>query len=250
MKAINSFFDWLVGLFEKPSINKTNTSSKSTKTSQSNVPNLSSKVNPRNSSMLVMGHSGNIGAGNWAELLAKKYNMRLSNIAIGGRQTANDLKALKDYFAIHAQSPAIVFIHSGLNDMWSGKTVEQVAKNQQAAIDLARSKGAKRVYLVLGYDGMKVNRGVGTSGFARGTTQAMIEDYKRRFANYQKEVPALIRNATIVPVETTIERKKLPNSNAYSKELVYDGLHLTSKGQKIFADHVDRNVFSSQGVQP
>lgn len=243
---LDKFFDWLVSLFDKPEVKKsTSTTSRQYGTTTTNT----TKVNPTNSTMLVMGHSGNVGAGNWNELLAKKYNMRLSNIAIGGRQTANDLKALKDYFVIHAQSPAIVFIHSGLNDMWSGKTVEQVAKNQQAAIDLARSKGAKRVYLVLGYDGMKVNRGVGTSGFARGTTQAMIEDYKKRFANYQKQVPALIKNATIVPVETTIERKKLPNSNSYSKDLVYDGLHLTSKAQKIFADHVDKNVFSLQGVQ-
>ena len=250
MEAINSFFDWLFGFFEKPSINKTNTSSKSTKTSQTNVPNPSSKVNPRNSSMLVMGHSGNVGAGNWSEVLGTKYNMKVINIAIGGKQSADDLKALKQYFFVQPKSPDIVFIHSGLNDMWSGKTIAQVAKNQQSAIDLVRSKGAKRVYLVLGYDGMKVNRGVGTAGFARGTTQQMIEDYKQRFSNYQKQVPPLIRNATIVPVETTIERKKLPNSNSYSRELVYDGLHLTSKGHKIFADHIDRNIFSSQGVQP
>ena len=98
MEAINSFFDWLFGFFEKPSINKTNTSSKSTKTSQTNVPNPSSKVNPRNSSMLVMGHSGNVGAGNWSEVLGTKYNMKVINIAIGGKQSADDLKALKQYF--------------------------------------------------------------------------------------------------------------------------------------------------------
>jgi lysophospholipase L1-like esterase len=114
---------------------------------------------------------------------------------------------------------------------------------------LVRNKGAKRVYLVLGYDGMKVNRGVGTAGFARGTTQQMIEDYKQRFTNYQKQVPAMIQNAIIIPVETTIERKKLPNSNAYSKEFVVDGLHLSGKGHKIFADHVDKNAFSVNGVR-
>ena len=244
---LDKFFDWLVSLFDKPVVKKsTSTTNREYGTTTTNT----TKVNPTNSTMLVMGHSGNVGAGNWSEVLGTKYNMKVINIAIGGKQSADDLKALKQYFVIQPKSPAIVFIHSGLNDMWSGKTVEQVAKNQQAAIDLVRSKGAKRVYLVLGYDGMKVNRGVGTAGFARGTTQQMIEDYKQRFANYQKQVPSLIRNATIVPVETTIERKKLPNSNSYSKELVYDGLHLTSKGQKIFADHIDRNVFSSQGVQP
>jgi lysophospholipase L1-like esterase len=242
---LDKFFDWLVSLFDQPVVKK----STSTKNRYGTTTTNTTKVNPTNSTMLVMGHSGNVGAGNWSEVLGKKYNMKVINIAIGGKQSSDDLKALKQYFVVQPKSPDIVFIYSGLNDMWSGKTVAQVAKNQQSAIDLVRSKGAKRVYLVLGYDGMKVNRGVGTAGFARGTTQQMIEDYKQRFANYQKQVPAMIQNAIIIPVETTIERKKMPNSNAYSKEFVVDGLHLSGKAHKIFADHVDKNAFSVNGVR-
>ncbi len=211
---------------------------------------INTKVNPTNSSMLVVGHSGNLGNGNWAELLAKKYQIKLTNLAIGGKQTENDLQAVKSYFFINQKSPSLVFIYSGLNDMWSGKTVAQVVKNQQAIIDLVRIKGAKRVYLVLGYDGMKVNRGVPKGGLARGTTDEMIEGYKKRFQSYQKEAPNLIRNATIIPIETSIERVKLPNTNNYSKDLVYDGLHLSAKGQKIFSNHVDKSVFSINGVLP
>lgn len=248
---LDNFFSWLSSLFNDPSNRKlSNNSSYMDYASKSVATNT--KVNPTNSSMMVTGHSGNIGNGNWAELLAKKYNMKLTNLAIGGKQTANDLQAVNSYFIMNptAKSPAIVFIYSGLNDMWSGKTVAQVAKNQQAIIDLVRSKGAKRVYLVLGYDGMKVNRGVPKGGLSRGTTDAMIEDYKKRFETYQREVPSLIRNATIVPVERTIERVKLPNSNSYSKALVVDGLHLSAKAQSIFANHVDNNVFSINGVRP
>lgn len=243
---LDKFFDWLVSLFDKPVVKKsTSTTNREYGTTTTNT----TKVNPTNSTMLVMGHSGNVGAGNWSEVLGRKYNMKVINIAIGGKQSADDLKALKQYFVVQPKSPDIVFIYSGLNDMWSGKTVAQVAKNQQSAIDLVRSKGAKRVYLVLGYDGMKVNRGVGTAGFARGTTQQMIEDYKQRFANYQKQVPAMIQNAIIIPVETTIERKKMPNSNVYSKEFVVDGLHLSGKAHKIFADHVNNNAFSVNGAR-
>jgi hypothetical protein len=196
------------------------------------------KVNPTNASMLVTGHSGNIGAGSWNEIIAKKYNMKRINLAVGGKQTNTDLKVVSNWFSNPSvKSPNIVFIYSGLNDIWSGRSVDWVASNQQAIIDLVRSRGAKKVYFILGYDGAKVNNNISLGGFPRGTTNEMIQGYVKKFANYQSQIQSKLKNVdAFVPVIENITRSDS-----------YDGLHLNSNGSKKFANAVDTYLFSLQG---
>ena len=240
---MSSFFDFLKSLFsydyKKNAISNPYPYLYDSKYGTKSTSTFSTKVNPTGTSMLIVGHSGNIGAGSWNEIIAKKYNMKRTNLAVGGKQTDTDLQVVKKFFSNPSvKSPEVVFIYSGLNDIWSGKKIDNVAANQQAVIDLVRARGAKRVYFILGYDGFKVNKGINVSGFARGTTQADIEKYKGWFADYQKNIGGKLKNVIIVPVETTITRADS-----------YDGLHLNSSGMKKFANHVDNSIFSSTGTK-
>jgi lysophospholipase L1-like esterase len=108
-----------------------------------------------------------------------------------------------------------VFLYAGVNDVYSGVKPRVTIANLQRAIVLAREEGAAEVYVIVGYDPVGVHRNPKKAA---------------EYSELQKQINGL-QMAKIIPVCKTINRKH-----------THDGIHLSALGNKIFSDHVLKNL--------
>jgi lysophospholipase L1-like esterase len=116
------------------------------------------------------------------------------------------------------QTGSLVFIYAGVNDVYSGVPSSVTVNNLQRSVVLARQKGAKEVYVILGYNPIGVQKNKKLSIL---------------YSDLQKKIEKL-ELAKIIPVCNDITSSDCP-----------DGIHLSAQGNQIFTNHILKYVNSN-----
>ena len=191
-------------------------------------PNSIVGFSPKGKKIVFIGDSMTAGYGwGWQSVMAKIYRFIEVNLAVGAKRTDWMLVTLERYLT--TDSCDAIFIYGGANDAYSAVSNASALSNVQKMVDLGVAKNIK-VYVVLGYDPMKVSYGrVKPTKYV--PTQVGMNALTSKYAQQQILFKS-VKNAQIIPVWTNC-----------SKLDASDGLHLSASAQKRFAEYVGKEAF-------
>ena len=191
-------------------------------------PNSIVGFSPKGKKIVFIGDSLTAGIGwGWQSVMAKIYGFVEVNLASVGKRTDWMLITLERYLTTN--SCDAIFIYGGANDAYSAVSNTSALSNVQKMVDLGVAKNIK-VYVVLGYDPMKVSYGrVKPTSYV--PTQVGMNALTSKYAQQQILFKS-VKNAQIIPVWTNC-----------SKVDASDGLHLSASAQKRFAEYVGKEAF-------
>lgn len=182
------------------------------------------RVEPKGKTALFVGDSHTALFGNgWQDTLAKLYGFSVVNIAKSGIQTSQMLSSLTTYLN-SKPTPDLLFIYGGANDIYGKVAASTVFKNIQAMVDLGIDKGIKpsNIFVITGYRTSKVTKG---SKYAQG-------GFPERMDAVKETMNTQVKRATVVPIW-----------EGGTSADTGDGLHLNSKAQARFAQHIGSKIF-------
>ena len=191
-------------------------------------PNSIVGFSPKGKKIVFIGDSLTAGIGwGWQSVMAKIYGFVEVNLASVGKRTDWMLITLERYLTTN--SCDAIFIYGGTNDAYSAVSNTAAISNVQKMVDLCSAKNIK-VYVVLGYDPMKVSYGrVTLTRYV--TTRVAMDKLTTKYAQLQQMMKS-VKNAKIIPVWTNCA--KVDSS---------DGLHLSADAQKRFGEYVGKEAF-------
>ena len=191
-------------------------------------PNSIVGFSPKGKKIVFIGDSMTAGYGwGWQSVMAKIYRFIEVNLAVGAKRTDWMLVTLERYLT--TDSCDAIFIYGGANDAYSAVSNASALSNVQKMVNLGVAKNIK-VYVVLGYDPMKVSYGrVKPTSYV--PTQVGMNALTSKYAQQQILFKS-VKNAQIIPVWTNC-----------SKLDASDGLHLSASAQKRFAEYVGKEAF-------
>lgn len=160
------------------------------------------------------------------EVWAKYYQDRDAlNLGIGGEQTQNILWRL-DHGNIDRIDPKLAVLLIGTNNIFFGSTVSDTAKGIKAVVAKLREKLPKTKILLFGI----FPRGAAPNNM-RGDVLQVNEIIKR-----------LADGKTVIWMD--IGDRFVDTDGTISKEIMWDALHLTSKGYEIWAEAMEDTIWS------
>lgn len=163
------------------------------------------KVKASKQRVAIVGDSLSLLPGGYQDILAKKYDLSITNLSKVGQTSAAALARYK----IFTDRTDIVFIFLGANDSYSGVNKSFILDNIRQIQKLARERGARTI-IIPGYLSAKVNN----------------SDQAKRYDDLKESMYLL--PGIVVPILRSIKAADVP-----------DGVHLTRSAQNSLAQLIE-----------
>lgn len=163
------------------------------------------KIKASKQRVTIVGDSLSLLPGGYQDILAKKYDLTVSNISKVGQTSAGALSRFK----MATDRPDIVFIFLGANDSYSGVNKSFTLDNIRQIQKLARDRGARTI-IIPGYLSAKVSN----------------SDQAKRYDDLKESMYLL--PGIVVPILRSINAADVP-----------DGVHLTRSAQASLAKLIE-----------
>lgn len=175
--------------------------------------------------VLFIGDSLTCLSGGWQDVVSKHYGYQSVNKSSGGKRTDWMRITLNEHFRRDSMF-TYVFIYGGCNDAFSYVNLQGAVNNIQMMVDSCNRRGIKPI-VVVGYDPNKV---MIKTVYGDEITNRARTRYNE-FQNLLIHPQTGIKNCIIIPKDTSVTFKDAG-----------DGVHVSSYGQKKFANWVIKNL--------
>ena len=165
---------------------------------------------------------------NYVKSEMAKNNISVDVLAKGGEPTSWMLQNLPTMLQNKYDR---VYIYGGVNDAWNSSIKPNVPlENVQKMVDMINQSGAD-AYVIIGYEpyGFMDYTKMPVTRYQNDKTDniPLIKEY----ANYQVQLPKVIKNATFIP------KINLGNRTG-------DGIHPNGEGQKMIAQTINKTIIN------